>query len=137
MRRRRQTQQRILFPWDVRVGALRWLLVGRFRSVLTVGGLVGFVTLVAARERSRSGERQTRSAIYDVKQAIDAYMAEHDGACPSSLDEVAAFAKRGAIRRDAWDRPLRITCPGRQPGSAYELTSDGPDGIPGGLDRIE
>lgn len=137
MRRRRQSQQRILFPWDVRVGALRWLLVGRFRSVLTVGGLIGFVALVATRERSRSGERETRSALYDVRQAVDAYMAEHDGGCPATLEEVAVFAKRGVMRRDAWGRPLRITCPGRQPGSVYELTSDGPDGVPGGLDRIE
>lgn len=137
MRRRRQTQQRILFPWDVRVGVLRWLLVGRFRSVLTVGGLIGFVALVAMRERGRSGERQTRAAIYDVRQAMDAYMAEHDGGCPPALDDVASFAKRNVVPRDAWDRPLRITCPGRQPGSAYEIASDGPDGVPGGLDRIE
>ncbi len=137
MRRRRHTQQRILFPWDVRVGVLRWLLLGRFRSVLTVGGSVAFIALVAIRERARSGERQTRAAINDVRHAVDAYMAEHDGSCPASLDEVAVFAKRGAVLRDAWGRVLRITCPGRQPGTAYELTSDGPDGVPGGLDRIE
>ncbi len=137
MRRRRQIQQRILFPWDVRVGVLRWLLVGRFRSVLTVGGMTAFIALVAVRERARSGERQTRSAIYDVRRAVDAYMAEHDGGCPGSLDDVSPFAKRGTVPRDAWGRALHVTCPSRQPGTAYELTSDGPDGIPGGLDRIE
>jgi general secretion pathway protein G len=137
MRRRRQTQQRILFPWDVRVGVLRWLLLGRFRSVLTVGGIVAFVAVVVMRERSRSGERQTRAAILDVRRAVDAYMAEHDGGCPSSLDDVVPFAKRGAVPHDAWGRALRITCPGRQPGIDYELASDGPDGVPGGLDRIE
>jgi general secretion pathway protein G len=137
MRRRRQTQQRILFPWDVRVGVLRWLLLGRFRSVLAVGGVVAFIALVAIRERAKSGERQTRAAIYDVRHAVDAYMAEHDGGCPGGLDEVAPFAKHGAVPRDAWGRTLRITCPSRQPGIAYELASDGPDGVPGGLDRIE
>ena len=137
MRRRRQSQQRILFPWDVRVGVLRWLLVGRFRSVLTMGGLVAFIALVAVRERGRSGERQTRSAIYDMRPAVDAYMAEHDGGCPGTLEEVAPFVRRNTVRRDAWGRALVLTCPGRQPGVAYDLTSDGPDGVPGGLDRIE
>jgi len=137
MRRRRQIQQRILFPWDVRVGVLRWLLVGRLRSVLTVGGVIAFVALVAVRERSRSGERQTLSAIYDMRRAVDAFMAEHDGACPASLEEVGPFIKRGTVRRDAWGRALRLACPGHQPGATYDLTSDGPDGVPGGLDRIE
>lgn len=137
MRRRRQTQQRILFPWDVRVGVLRWLLLGRFRSVLTVGGIVAFVAVVVMRERARSGERQTRAAILDGRRAVEAYMAEHEGSCPSSLDDVAPFAKRGVVPHDAWGRALRITCPGRQPGADYDLASDGPDGVPGGLDRIE
>jgi general secretion pathway protein G len=137
MRRRRQPQQRILFPWDVRVGVLRWLLVGRFRSLLTVGGLIAFIAIVATRERARAGARQTRSAIYDVRRAVDAYMAEHEGSCPGSLDDVSPFAKRGTLPRDAWGRVLRVTCPARQQGAAYELASDGPDGVPGGLDRIE
>jgi general secretion pathway protein G len=38
--------------------------------------------------------------------------------------------------RDAWERPLRIQCPGRDR-ARYDLFSDGPDGLPGGLDRIE
>src|SRR5512147_2252215 len=135
MRRRRQTQQRILFPWDVRVGVLRWLLLGRFRSVLTVGSAILFVAFVAIHERARSGERQTRAAISDARHAVEAYLAEHDGACPSSLDDIASFLKRGAVAKDAWGRPLRVTCPGRQLGENYELSSDGPDGVPGGLDR--
>lgn len=137
MRRRRQTQQRILFPWDVRVGVLRWLLLGRFRSVLTVGGLAAFIAFVVVHERNRSGERRTRAAINDVRRALDAYMAERDGGCPATLDEVAPFTKRGSIPRDAWGRSLRMACPGRHADTAYELASDGPDGVPGGLDRIE
>jgi general secretion pathway protein G len=38
---------------------------------------------------------------------------------------------------DAWGRPLRLICPSGRPGYEYELMSDGPDGEPGGLDRIE
>jgi general secretion pathway protein G len=137
MRRKRQSHQRILFPWDVRVGALRWLLLGRFRLLLTVGGVLLFVTFIAVRERDKSGTRQTRAAILDVRRAVDAYMAEHEGVCPPNLESVAPFMKGKGERRDAWQRPLRLFCPARQLGLAYELTSDGPDGVPGGLDRIE
>lgn len=137
MRRKRPSQQRILFPWDVRVGVLRWLLLGRFRSMLTVGGVIGFVTLISVREREQSGVRQTRAAILDVRRGLDAYMAEHEGSCPPSLEALSALMKGHGVRKDAWHRPLRLTCPGRRAGLAYELMSDGPDGIPGGIDRIE
>lgn len=137
MRRKRQSQQRILFPWDVRVGVLRWLLLGRMRSILTVSAVVTFVSLIAVRERERSGLRQTRAAIFDMRRAIESYMAEHEGACPPNLESIAAFVKGDAIRKDAWQRPLELLCPGRRVGIAYELMSDGPDGVPGGLDRIE
>jgi general secretion pathway protein G len=137
MRRKRQSQQRILFPWDVRVGVLRWLLLGRVRSILSVGAIAAFVSLIAVREREQSGRRQTRAAIYDMRRAIDSYMAEHEGACPPNLESVAPLMKGVGVRKDAWQRPFELLCPGRRSGLAYELMSDGPDGLPGGLDRIE
>ena len=33
-------------------------------------------------------------------------------------------------------KPLRLSCPGAEH-ARYDLSSDGPDGRPGGLDRIE
>jgi general secretion pathway protein G len=137
MRRKRHSQQRILFPWDVRVGVLRWLLLGRMRSILTVGAVVLFVSLIAMREREQSGVRQTRAALFDIRRAVESYMAEHDGACPPNLESVAPLVKGEGIRKDAWQRPLELSCPGKRSGLAYELMSDGPDGVPGGLDRIE
>jgi general secretion pathway protein G len=107
------------------------------RSILTVGATVAFVSLIAVRERERSGLRQTRTAIFDMRRAIERYMAEHEGACPPNLESVAPFVKREGIRKDAWQRPLELLCPGKRAGLAYELMSDGPDGVPGGLDRIE
>jgi general secretion pathway protein G len=38
---------------------------------------------------------------------------------------------------DAWGRVLRLTCPGRKDPQAFDVSSDGPDGEPGGLDRVE
>jgi len=64
-------------------------------------------------------------------------MADHDGGCPGDLAAAAAYGRFEQSPRDAWGRPLRLTCPGRREGFAYELISDGPDGKPGGLDRIE
>ncbi|MGC4063558.1 MAG: type II secretion system protein GspG [Polyangiaceae bacterium] len=80
---------------------------------------------------------QTRAALYDMRRAVDAYLSAHEGACPPNLESVAPLLKGDGLRKDAWQRPLELLCPGTQPGVAYELMSDGPDGIPGGLDRIE
>ena len=38
---------------------------------------------------------------------------------------------------DAWGKPLRLICPAQQLGKSYVLESGGPDGEPGGLDRIQ
>jgi hypothetical protein len=73
----------------------------------------------------------------DVRRAVDRFMAEHEGKCPPNL---AAVADHGAFDEpppDAWGRSLRLLCPSGRPGYDYELMSDGPDGKPGGLDRIE
>lgn len=137
MRRRGAAESRIFFPWESRGGLLRRLRLGRVRPVLVALGLVAFVVVVAVRERRRAGIRQTRATLLDARAAVNAYMADHDGGCPSDLGAVAAYGRFAEAPRDAWGRSLRLTCPGKREGSAYELISDGPDGKPGGLDRIE
>jgi general secretion pathway protein G len=99
--------------------------------------VVGFILLVALRERRMAGERQTRATLFGARRAVDAYIADHDGGCPETLKAVSDHAHLDAVPRDAWGRPLRLVCPGRFDGVPYELMSDGPDGEPGGLDRIE
>jgi general secretion pathway protein G len=93
--------------------------------------------LIGVRERRRAGIRQTRATLIAARHAVDAYMARSDGGCPAELGAVTEFGAFEAPPRDAWGRPLRLTCPGRFEEAAYELSSDGPDGKPGGLDRIE
>jgi general secretion pathway protein G len=137
MRRRRAADQRIFFPWENRGGLWRRFRLGRVRPLLVVLGIVGFVVVVAVRERRRAGVRQTRATLLDARGAVDAYMADHDGGCPETLGAVANYGHFEQAPHDAWGRPLRLTCPGRREGSSYELISDGPDGKPGGLDRIE
>lgn len=113
---------------------MRRLGLARARPVLLGLLVVGVVVWVGVRERTRAGIRQTRATLLDARSAVDSYMAEHDGGCPADL---SAVAKSEAPPRDAWGRPLRLVCPGKREGSLYELMSDGPDGKPGGLDRIE
>jgi general secretion pathway protein G len=128
---------KILFPWESRGGLGRYLRFGRLRPFLLLVGVVGFITLVALRERRMAGERQTRATLFGARRAVDAYIADHDGGCPETLKAVSDHAHQDSVPRDAWGRPLRLVCPGRWEGAPYELMSDGPDGEPGGLDRIE
>jgi general secretion pathway protein G len=128
--------QRIYFPWESRGGFRRWLGFARMRRSLLVIGVLAFVILVGLRERERAGVRQTRATLMDVRSAVDAYLADHDGACPPELAAILDYGNLKEVPHDAWGRPLRLVCPGRN-GGGYELMSDGPDGDPGGLDRIE
>ena len=56
---------------------------------------------------------------------------------PKQLEELETTGYLNDLPDDAWGRPLRFLCPSRREGIAYDLSSDGPDGEPGGLDRIQ
>ena len=137
MRRPHPARRNILFPWEARVGLRRWLLVTRLRSVVVIGAVVTLIVVVATRERHRAMVRRTHAALLDASTAVQAYLADHDGSCPSSLAQVAQYLKRGAVPVDAWGRPLRLICPSQLAGPGFRIMSDGPDGIAGGLDRVE
>ncbi|HLV64179.1 MAG TPA: type II secretion system protein GspG [Polyangiaceae bacterium] len=107
------------------------------RPILLAIGVVAFIGVVASREQRKAGIRETRATLLGVRKALDAYLADNDGACPPSLEGVLDYATFESVPVDAWGRPLRLICPGRREGERYELSSDGPDGKPGGLDRIE
>ncbi|MEZ4225679.1 MAG: type II secretion system protein GspG [Polyangiaceae bacterium] len=136
LRRRRAGDRRIFFPWEGRGGLARALRMGRLRPFVLAAVVVGFVVMVGVRERERAGIRQTRATILSVRGAVDSYMALTDGGCPESLEQALQTASFQGSATDAWGRPLRLRCPGGLSGEAYDLMSDGPDGKPGGLDRI-
>lgn len=127
----------LLFPWESQAGIRRFLRMGRARPVLVIVGLLLFLMLVGSRERRQSGIRQTRATLLGLHRAVDAYLAEHDGSCPTQLSDVLDFSRFKEVPRDAWGNPLRLLCPARREGERYELLSDGPDGKPFGLDRIQ
>jgi hypothetical protein len=136
-RERSASNASIFFPWERRSGLRRLLGKGLVRPVLVAGLLAGFVITVGVRERRQAGVRQTRATLLSLRHAVDAYMAESDGNCPSNLEQVLPHATFKQVPNDAWGSPVRLVCPSRRDDERYELLSDGPDGKPGGLDRIE
>ena len=133
----RSSEKRSFFPWERRGGLFRRLGLYRLGPLAIASCLIALLALVVVRERRQAGVRRTRALLLDVRQAVDAYLADHKGQCPDSF---AALADYGAFRgtpKDAWGNPLTLICPGAEPGEAYRLISAGPDGIAGGLDRIE
>jgi general secretion pathway protein G len=95
------------------------------------------LTLLGVRERTRTGVRTTHATLLVVREAIDAYRADHDRKCPPSLEALRQAKYLYVEPVDAWGRPLQLTCPGRRDPDAYDLVSFGPSGDLNGLDRIE
>lgn len=134
--KRRQTS-RVFFPWERRRGVFG--VLGRARVRLVAAGIVflAIVLLIRGREEKAAGVRATRASITTMSHAVSAYRADHAGSCPKELAELVTGGYARDIPVDAWGKALRLTCPGRRDLKGFEIASDGPDGIPGGLDRVE
>jgi general secretion pathway protein G len=138
MARRRQREQTIFFPWERGGGGFfRGRGATRARPFAVAIGMAVLLLLLGARERRLTGIRSTRVTIGLVRNAVDAYRADHEKACPPALNVLKAEGYLAVDPVDAWGRPLRLTCPGRSDPHRYDLMSDGPDGELGGLDRVE
>lgn len=132
-----QRESKVFFPWERRRGLFG--VLGRARVRLVVAAALTFVLVVwvRAREERAAGVRATRAAIDGAYRAVSAFRADHAGACPKELAELVGGGYARDVPIDAWGRALRLTCPGRRDSAGFEIASDGPDGIPGGLDRVE
>jgi general secretion pathway protein G len=137
MARRRPGDQTIYFPWERGGGFWRGRGISRARPFALALGMAGLLLLLGARERRLSGIRGTRATLGVVRSAVDAYRADHDHKCPASLGLLKVEGYLSGDPVDAWGGPLRLTCPGHQDPAGYDLMSDGPDGVMGGLDRVE
>ena len=133
----RSRESKVFFPWERRRGLFG--VLGRARVRLVAAIVVGLVLVIAirAREERAAGTRATRATISGAYVAVSAYRADHGGACPKELNELVVGGYATEIPVDAWGRPLRLTCPGRRDPHGFDLASDGPDGVPFGLDRVE
>jgi general secretion pathway protein G len=128
---------KVFFPWERRRGLFGALSRARVRLVIAAIALVALVVWIRAREERAAGVRATRATITTARLAVSAYRADHGGACPKELRELVSGGYARDVPIDAWGRPLRLTCPGRRDPKGFEIMSDGPDGIPMGLDRVE
>jgi general secretion pathway protein G len=137
MTARRLSDPRVFFPWEKRRGLFGAL--GRARARLVLLGLIGvaFLYLLHRREEHAAAVRATRATITTAGRAISAYRADHGGACPRALRDLVSGGYARDEPADAWGRPLRLVCPGRADSADFDLSSDGPDGLPDGLDRVE
>lgn len=133
----RRAEKRWFFPWERRGGWIWRLGLYRLGPLLIAFAIVALLVSIVVRERRAAGVRRTRALLLDVRQAVDAYLADHKGQCPDSFASLAEYGNFKDTPHDAWGKPLTLICPGSEPGEAYRLVSAGPDGLPGGLDRIE
>ncbi|MBL8718071.1 MAG: type II secretion system protein GspG [Myxococcales bacterium] len=140
-----RTERTVYFPWERKGVLARVLGAGARRRLFAYVALALAVfafVLLDARNREQARVRQTRAALVRARTAIDAYRADHAGACPKDLRELSRTtlerpAYLASVPLDGWQRPLRFSCPGRDGLATYDLGSDGPDGEPWGLDRLQ
>jgi general secretion pathway protein G len=133
----RRRLSKVFFPWERRRGLFGALGRARVRLVLAAVAVVVVIVWIRGREEHAAGVRATRATITTARLAVFAYRADHAGTCPRELAELVSGGYARDVPVDAWGRPLRLTCPGRRDPKGFEITSDGPDGIPWGLDRVE
>jgi general secretion pathway protein G len=129
--------QKIFFPWERRRGLRSFFLRARAQRWLLVALALGAFAILRHRETHAAEVRSTRAEITTLKQGMWAWRADHDRGCPSSVSELVAEGYLAEVPLDAWGRGLRLTCPGRKAPQDFDVSSDGPDGEPGGLDRVE
>jgi general secretion pathway protein G len=134
---RRRSDARVFFPWERRRGLFGALGRTRLRLVVAVVFVLSAIVFVHLREEHAAAVRATRAALSTAERAVFAYRADHAGECPRGLSEVVKGGYVAEMPIDAWGRPLRLTCPGRRDPLGFDVSSDGPDGEPGGLDRVE
>ena len=133
---RRRSERTILFPWEQR-STLRSMPWARSRPLVAALGMMALLLWLGSRGRERTGIRSTRATLLVVRDAVDAFRADHDSKCPDSLAKLREEGYLAVDPLDAWGRPLQLTCPGRRNTDSYDLLSYGPTGDMRGLDRVE
>lgn len=126
----------VFFPWERRRGLFGMASRARVKLVFGIALALAFVVWIRGREQTAADVRATRATITTASNAVASYRADHGGKCPASFDDVVHGGYARDMPVDAWGHALRLTCPGRRDPSGFDLESDGPDGIPGGLDRL-
>ena len=134
---RRMAEPRVFFPWEKRRGVFGAIGRARARIVVLVVVALALVVVVHRREENAAAVRATRATLTTASRAVASYRADHLGACPKAMGDLASGGYLQDPPVDAWGHSLRLVCPGRKDPLGFDLSSDGPDGVFGGLDRLE
>ena len=128
----------VFFPWERRRGLFGAIGrdAGALRRVAVAVALV-VVIVVRRREEHAAAVRATRATIDTAFHAMSRSAPITPALARRSWASSSPAAYLHDVPLDAWGRPLRLTCPGRRDKAGFDLSSDGPDGLPGGLDRVE
>ena len=137
MRTRSTRERGVFFPWERRRGVFGAIGRARARLLILVVLCGSLFWVVHHREENAAAVRATRATLTTVWRAVSRYQADHAGSCPKATAELVAGGYVREPPLDAWGRPLRLVCPGRKDPLGFDVSSDGPDGLPGGLDRLE
>jgi general secretion pathway protein G len=133
----RRSEPRVFFAWEQRRGIRALVAPGPARRVLVGVAVVLAFVLLWRRDKHVRLVNETRAEITTATRAVTAWRADHDRGCPGSMGELVSAGYMRRVPRDGWGHPLRLTCPGRRDPAGFDLASDGPDGNPGGTDRVE
>jgi general secretion pathway protein G len=133
----RRSEPKVFFAWEQRRGIRAVVAPGPARRVLLGVAVVLAFVLLWQRDKHARRVSETRAEITTATRAVTAWRADHDRGCPGSMAELVSAGYMRRVPRDAWGHPLRLTCPGRRDPAGFDLASDGPDGIPGGTDRVQ
>jgi general secretion pathway protein G len=133
----RATSSKVFFPWEQRRGIFGMASRARLRLVISVAVAIAFVVWIRGREERAAGIRSTRATITTTSNAVIDYRADHSGKCPQNMEDLVHGSYMRDLPVDAWGHSLRLTCPGRRDAAGFDLESDGPDGVAGGLDRVD
>lgn len=107
------------------------------RVVLGIGCVIALLAWLHGREAHKAKVRATRASITTAYRATAVFRADHQGQCPRAAEDLVAGGYLRDVPLDAWGNPLRIECKsGPYEGTEVAISSDGPDGLPQGLDRV-
>ncbi len=142
MARRRAPERKLFFTWETRRSRIAVFSRRGMRIALTVLMAGWLLWVLVGVERRHRATFVTRTTIARVMQAVEAFRADHDGRCPTTLAELVSPGGRrdpylARFPSDGWGRPFRYQCPGRKYPRSVDLTSAGPSGTFEGSDQIE
>ena len=106
--------------------------------IAIIGLMMGAVGLAAFEALKKARLKQAKADIHYLKAGIASWAIDRPGeTCPKTLQELFTERHIQRLPRDPWGQDFLYACPGQTAGEDYEITSKGPDKLPGTEDDIK